>query len=172
MPLSRAIISLNAPVRYQKCTHVLLACVCAFRGAGGRGKEDSTSSNAGRHACFSWVSWHVSFLLFPSWGSAEPIPYRHYNHSEGRKTQSDEQHTVDNSNRSCCRGKESRGFTMRCKKAWRWCSERKPGPQLCPCSHSAHMYAHMHVHPHTNTHSGPAMICVKKTKTITAYLSR
>lgn len=53
---------------------------------------------------------------------------------------------------SYCRKKESSrvGFTMRCKKAWRWCSERKPRPQLCPGSHSAHMYAHLQVHPHTN----------------------
>lgn len=45
-------------------------------------------------------------------------------------------------------------------------SERKPRPQLWPCSHSAHMYAHMQVRPrpHTQTHaqSGPLLICVKK----------
>ena len=50
------------------------------------------------------------------------------------------------------------------KKAWRryvfFFSERKPRPQLWPCSHSAHMYAHMQVRPHTQ--SGPLLICVKK----------
>lgn len=42
MPLGRAIICLNGPVKYYNCWHV-----CAFR-AGGLGKKDSAGSNAGR----------------------------------------------------------------------------------------------------------------------------
>lgn len=65
---------------------------------------------------------------------------------------------------------ERRFYNEMDKKAWRrflfFFSERKPRPQLWPCSHSAHMYAHMQVRPrpHTQTHaqSGPLLICVKK----------